>query len=74
MGSSKKNDSKKKEVRGDERFAAVGYDPRFQRFPKAKSKIKVDDRFKGAYAVVEVWMLLLSSMMCDCWIDVCRYV
>lgn len=47
MKSSKKGNSKKKEVRGDERFAAVGYDPRFQRFPKAKSKVKVDDRFKG---------------------------
>lgn len=45
--STKKDNSKKKEVRGDERFAAVGYDPRFQRFPKAKSKVKVDDRFKG---------------------------
>ncbi|KAI8112466.1 hypothetical protein M9434_003789 [Picochlorum sp. BPE23] len=47
--STKKGNSKKKEVRGDERFAAVGYDPRFQRFPKAKSKVKVDDRFKDMF-------------------------
>ena len=31
----------------DERFAAVAFDPRFQRFPKAQSKLEVDDRFKG---------------------------
>ena len=33
----------------DERFKAIAYDPRFQRFPKAKSKVKVDDRFKDMF-------------------------
>lgn len=46
-----KEDDKKKikpaKVVTDERFAAVQYDPRFQRFPKAHAKIEVDDRFKG---------------------------
>lgn len=31
----------------DPRFAAVHYDPRFQRFPKAKTKVKIDERFAG---------------------------
>lgn len=31
----------------DSRFAAVHYDPRFQRFPKAKSKVEIDERFAG---------------------------
>jgi len=31
----------------DDRFASVEFDPRFQRFPRAKSKIRVDERFKG---------------------------
>lgn len=31
----------------DPRFAAVQYDPRFQRFPRAKSTVQVDDRFAG---------------------------
>jgi len=35
----------------DPRFAAVQYDPRFQRFPKNKSKVQVDDRFKGKPAI-----------------------
>ncbi len=35
-------------VTSDPRFAAVHTDPRFQRFPKAKSKVQVDDRFAGA--------------------------
>lgn len=35
-------------VVADDRFAAVHYDPRFQRFPKANSKVTVDARFKGA--------------------------
>ena len=32
----------------DSRFAAVHYDPRFQRFPKAKAKVEIDERFAGA--------------------------
>lgn len=31
----------------DSRFAAVHYDPRFQRFPKAKAKVEIDERFAG---------------------------
>lgn len=32
----------------DSRFAAVHFDPRFQRFPKAKAKVEIDERFAGA--------------------------
>lgn len=32
----------------DARFAAVHSDPRFQRFPKAKAKVEIDERFAGA--------------------------
>jgi hypothetical protein len=38
------NDGK---VTEDARFASMAYDPRFQRFPKAKAKVEIDDRFKG---------------------------
>lgn len=31
----------------DERFAAAQTDPRFHRFPKAKQKLEVDERFAG---------------------------
>ena len=31
----------------DSRFAAVHYDPRFQRFPRAKRKVEIDERFAG---------------------------
>lgn len=31
----------------DNRFAAVHYDPRFQRFPKSKAKVEIDERFAG---------------------------
>jgi len=31
----------------DSRFAAVHFDPRFQRFPKAKAKVEIDERFAG---------------------------
>lgn len=34
-------------VASDPRFAAVHYDPRFQRFPKKKNKVEVDERFAG---------------------------
>lgn len=40
----KDNDGK---VIEDARFASMAYDPRFQRFPKAKAKLEIDDRFKG---------------------------
>ena len=33
----------------DSRFAAVHHDPRFQRFPKAKAKVEIDDRFAGEW-------------------------
>jgi hypothetical protein len=33
----------------DSRFAAVHYDPRFQRFPKAKSQVEIDERFAGKW-------------------------
>lgn len=33
----------------DDRFQAVAYDPRFQRFPREKSKVKVDARFKDMF-------------------------
>lgn len=35
----------------DPRFAAVHSDPRFQRFPKAKAKVEVDERFAGKTTV-----------------------
>ncbi len=35
----------------DSRFAAVHYDPRFQRFPKAKAKVEIDERFAGEEAL-----------------------
>ena len=31
----------------DERFAAAQTDPRFHRFPKAKNKVEIDQRFAG---------------------------
>lgn len=31
----------------DPRFARIATDPRFARFPKAKGRVEVDDRFKG---------------------------
>lgn len=34
----------------DSRFARLHTDPRFQRFPSAKNKVKVDERFKGMFA------------------------
>ena len=37
-------------VTADPRFTAVHFDPRFQRFPKAKAKVEVDDRFAGGAA------------------------
>jgi hypothetical protein len=33
----------------DDRFKAIAYDPRFQRFPRQKSKVQVDDRFKDMF-------------------------
>ncbi|KFM22623.1 Pre-rRNA-processing protein esf1 [Auxenochlorella protothecoides] len=33
----------------DDRFAAVSTDPRFRRFPKKESKVKIDDRFAGMF-------------------------
>ncbi|PRW59387.1 Pre-rRNA-processing esf1 [Chlorella sorokiniana] len=33
----------------DSRFAAVHHDPRFQRFPKAKAKVEIDERFAGMF-------------------------
>lgn len=46
----------------DARFAAVAYDPRFQRFPKAKAKVTVDDRFKGGRAFCVVLLVLLVAV------------
>ena len=46
MGNDKKNEGGDGAA-ADPRFAAVQYDPRFQRFPKAKSKVQVDERFAG---------------------------
>lgn len=34
-------------VVSDPRFAAVHSDPRFQRFPRAKAKVEIDERFAG---------------------------
>ena len=36
----------------DDRFKAIGKDPRFRRFPKKTSKVQVDDRFAGVRACV----------------------
>ena len=33
----------------DSRFAAVHHDPRFQRFPRAKAKVEIDERFAGGW-------------------------
>ncbi|KAI3438627.1 hypothetical protein D9Q98_001049 [Chlorella vulgaris] len=33
----------------DARFAAVHHDPRFQRFPRAKAKVEIDERFAGMF-------------------------
>ena len=35
----------------DPRFAAVGTDPRFQRFPKKQKRVEIDERFAGESAV-----------------------
>jgi hypothetical protein len=51
MVKDKKPDNDAKGTAADPRFAAVQYDPRFQRFPKNKSKVQVDDRFKGKLSV-----------------------
>jgi hypothetical protein len=32
------------------RFAAVHHDPRFQKFPRAKAKVEIDERFAGGWA------------------------
>lgn len=34
----------------DSRFARLHTDPRFQRFPSAKNKVKVDERFRGMFS------------------------
>ncbi len=34
----------------DPRFAAVGTDPRFQRFPKKQKRVEIDERFAGESA------------------------
>lgn len=34
----------------DARFEAVQWDPRFQRFPKAKRHVEIDKRFAGMSA------------------------
>ena len=31
----------------DARFEAVQWDPRFQRFPKARKQVEIDKRFEG---------------------------
>jgi hypothetical protein len=33
----------------DERFAKLHFDPRFQKIPKTKRKIKIDKRFKRMF-------------------------
>ena len=44
-------DKKEQKQRGpvvtDARFEAVQWDPRFQRFPKAKRHVEIDKRFEG---------------------------
>lgn len=51
----------------DDRFAAVSTDPRFRRFPKKESKVKIDDRFAGIMCTTRVsttmyptWSTVLS--------------
>ena len=52
-GSSKKgaaSSSGKAEKSGqDSRFSGAGHDPRFQRLPRSKRAVKVDDRFKKMF-------------------------
>jgi hypothetical protein len=38
---------------GDKRFDALKTDPRFARFPHKRSRVTIDDRFKGALKVSE---------------------
>ena len=49
--SKKRKKDKKQAPRGppvtDARFEAVQWDPRFQRFPKAKRHVEIDKRFEG---------------------------
>lgn len=40
-------EAKESKLVTDSRFAAVHFDPRFQRFPKAKAKVEIDERFAG---------------------------
>ena len=47
MGKDAKGGAAGGKVVTDSRFAAVHYDPRFQRFPKAKAKVEIDERFAG---------------------------
>ncbi len=64
----------------DSRFAAVHYDPRFQRFPKAKGKVEIDERFAGelpssrlqAVSAMHVWPGLGKSECGAC--ARCRHV
>lgn len=38
----------------DKRFAAMYTDPRFQRFPKQRAKVAIDERFAGALSVTKI--------------------
>ena len=48
----------------DSRFAAVHYDPRFQRFPKAKAKVEIDERFAGEPAAAAASRRRLPLLCC----------
>lgn len=45
----KKGKARAADYANDDRFKAVGNDPRFRRFPKKTTKVQVDERFAGAY-------------------------
>lgn len=54
----------------DSRFAAVHHDPRFQRFPRAKAKVEIDERFAGGWAPPAVtrrlWPRWETVRLCCC--------
>jgi hypothetical protein len=44
----------KEKPEADARFASVRNDPRFARFPRQISKVKIDERFQGMFLAIVV--------------------
>ena len=51
-------------ARQDPRFAAVGTDPRFQRFPKKQKRVEIDERFAGESACVNACKAAVGMKVC----------